>query len=520
MALIIGALSGFLIGTSYMPFPPWAIFFCYVPLWHFTLKQKRLKPLLIAGWVCQFTLTLVGFNWVAYTIKEFGFFPWPLAIVGLLGFASFANLHIPIALSIWFVLKTKFFNKNNYLAILSLPVVFDLCLRYYPMIFEWHLGYSWFYANWPAFHTAQIWGFRLINTFILFFNLLFLFIFKNFKNKKKWIGLIVSIVLFVILNLFGTFLKNKQPNPEHIARVAVIQPNIPNYSRQRAWNITQQLMHQTEEILHLNSNVDFVLWSEGVYHYIIDSQALLNKQQTIPLQKWIQTIQTPLVLSATGRLATSRAENLKHGNAIFVFNQNGELSTTPYYKTILLAFGEYMPAEKWLPINKWLSYYGRSFHKGTGSNKVTQLNQINLGFQICYEGLFDYFTRDLAKKKAQILINVTNDSWFGNWQEPWQHLYMTLAHAIEVRRPLIRGTNSGISAMISAKGDIQLSTPPNKRWSGVWEVPYSTKNRATVFTSWGYCIHPFLLWTLLLAILGLSFKKPAPNTPFKHQLKS
>ena len=70
-------LSGVLIGTSYIPFPPWAVFFCYVPLWRFALKQEKLKPLITGSWICQFVVTLIGFNWVAFALQEMEFPFWP-----------------------------------------------------------------------------------------------------------------------------------------------------------------------------------------------------------------------------------------------------------------------------------------------------------------------------------------------------------------------------------------------------------------------------------------------------------
>src|SRR5665213_2951249 len=87
---LLPILSGFFIGTSYIPLPPWAYLFAFVPLWIFWLKEPSLIRVFIGGWVTQFVLTLLGFSWVAHTIHEFGHMPWPVAILGLIGFCSFA----------------------------------------------------------------------------------------------------------------------------------------------------------------------------------------------------------------------------------------------------------------------------------------------------------------------------------------------------------------------------------------------------------------------------------------------
>lgn len=522
-------LSAVLMGTSYIPFYPWALFFCYVPLWLFALKQERLKPLLVGAWICQFIGILIGFNWVAFTIREFGFFPWPIAIMGLLAFASFANLHIPIALFFWFVSKKYLLKKirstfiSHLFILLLLPLYSAICMEYYPMIFDWHFGYTWFYAKWPAFQTAEIWGFQFLNTLTLFFNLVFLILFISFLNyfnkrtsffKKyflfqklsylscksaSWVFVIWAL-FFIGLNFYGHLLKQRWPEADQTASVLVVQPNIENLSKTHKrlntdprYFALSQLIDETQKYFDNNDiKPDFILWPEGAYPYSIKYNNKIAQKSFVQTQaqKW----QTSIVLSATGQSFEGPS------NSMFAFNKEGELAQAPYNKSILLAFGEYLPGEKWLPIDKLFSYYGRSFLRGTGENKVTHLNNVNLGFQICYESLFDFFTRDLAKQKAQVIVNVTNDSWYGSWQQPWQNLYMTLARAIEVRRPLVRGTNTGLSAFISAKGEITNISTLNKQMHRMQEVPYYSKRKNTVFTSYGYYINQYFLWGLFIII--------------------
>ena len=547
-----------------MPFPPWAVFFCYVPLWIFASRQSRIRPLLVGSWLCQFIATLIGFNWVAYTIREFGFFSWPLSILGLLAFASFANLHIPIALLFWFFAKKRwnrithtgyrlpllcrFISQKiqlssicSFCVLVSLPLYSSLVMYYYPMIFQWNFGYTWFYAKWPAAQTAEIWGFQFINTITLFSNLFFyctlvqwrkhfpkkITTFKKEKTKifslsffythwlewKKKIPkqiavlfrspLSIWLILFICLNFYGQYLKNRWPLPNQKARVLVVQPNIENLSVSykkskkdpRPLALSQLIATTKNHFDEGHPPPDFILWPEGGYPYTIKYD--MNKTDFIHRQakQW----NSPIVLSATGQSPEGAT------NSIFVFNKNGQLVHAPYNKTILLAFGEYLPGEKWFPVEKWFSYYGRSFKRGTGENKVIQLNGMNLGFQICYEGLFDLFTRDLSRKKAQILVNVTNDSWYGRWQQPYQHLYMTLSRSIEVRRPLIRGTNTGFSSFVSATGQVDNISTLNKSTSWIQEVPYHSTEKQTIFSSWGYYINQYFLWFLFFLVTFFYF---------------
>jgi len=95
-------LSGVLIGTSYIPFPPWASLFCFVPLWIFWSRQARLADVLLGGMACAFIFTLIGFNWVTYTLHEFAHLDWWVSVIGMLLFALLAHLFVPVAGAVWF----------------------------------------------------------------------------------------------------------------------------------------------------------------------------------------------------------------------------------------------------------------------------------------------------------------------------------------------------------------------------------------------------------------------------------
>ena len=129
-----------------------------------------------------------------------------------------------------------------------------------------------------------------------------------------------------------------------------------------------------------------------------------------------------------------------------------------------------------------------------------------MGAQICYESLFPEFSRSLANLGAQFIVNVTNDSWYGSWQEPYQHMYMTLARGIEFRRPVLRVTNTGISTVSLASGEILERSPIHQPWSGIYEVPYLTKPTETFYQHWFWLV-PFLLWGTLILLLTLGLKK-------------
>ena len=149
-----------------------------------------------------------------------------------------------------------------------------------------------------------------------------------------------------------------------------------------------------------------------------------------------------------------------------------------------------------------------NFGRGPGPQSFP-FQDLNLGLQVCYEGLFPDFSRQLADQGSQIFINLTNDSWFGTWAEPLQHLYMTFGRAIEFRRPLVRITNTGISTAITASGKIQEFTASNTEAIQLVQIPYHEKPTKTLFARYGQNI-PYVLFLMLVGLL-FSFSQTKPK---------
>ena len=504
-------VSGVLLGTGYIPFPPVGAFIAFVPLWLFIFHQKNLKTVLIGAWLCQFIATLIGFNWLAYTIHTFGDMPWLVSLIGLLFFASFSNIFIVFASGLWFLLIKKLTKQQVLLKLTLLPVLFSLLHSLTPNLFPWNLGYVWM-VGFPALQTAEIWGFRFLNTLFYVFNLLFLILYQHKWDSTGRKALAGAFGLFLFLNLFGFYLKKRVAKGEEQLNVILVQNNIGQLknlktrdparrSYRKSKRLTYQSLFRARKKYKKTKFIDFILWPEGAYPYLIPKE----DNSSEPLSSFVSRLKIPILTGGSGK------EGSHYTNSLFVFNRNGKLQKPIYDKVKLLAFGEYLPLADQVPfIKKFFPYFVGRFKKGEGS-QVVQLESKKIGVQICYESLFDYFTRDLARKEAQILVNITNDSWYGSWQQPWQHLFMSLARAIELRRPLLRATNTGFSTVIQADGTIMKRSPLNKSWQSFYTVPYSKTPPQTLFMTWGFYINEiFLLLLVLLSyipFLSSLFKK-------------
>src|SRR5208283_6159784 len=102
---------------------------------------------------------------------------------------------------------------------------------------------------------------------------------------------------------------------------------------------------------------------------------------------------------------------------------------------------------------------------------VVSHTRARLGVMICLEGLFARHVRELARQGAQILVNATNDSWFGHGMEQDLHLRLTAFRCIETRRPLVRVTNTGYSAVVDIDGSLSYQSGADVEAVRTIEVP-------------------------------------------------
>jgi apolipoprotein N-acyltransferase len=490
-------LAGFLIGTTYIPFPPWALGFCLVPLWLFWARNSTsYKKLFWSGWICQFILNLIGFHWVAHTSIEFGGFPPFVGYAVLFLFASLAHLYYPLAAVLWGYLQNRVSHRTS---LILIPVVFAVCESYYPTIFFWHLGYPWLWASLPGSQLAEWIGFYGLNLLTLAINaLLVLYL---LQKRKRFIAF--AILLALLPQLIGFQLKKNFQEGDKTFTAIVIQANIGNaikVQQDKGPQFHDYILRRFSELtangVEKTPNADVIIWPETAY----PSTILKNGHKSSYQQRLMHSI-----VSFERPLLTGAYEEQSEGiyNSLILFNKRGDYVQS-YKKTMLLAFGEYFPGASLYPkLKTWFPMVS-DFRWGTGPEtlRMEDANFPVLGAQICYESLFDYNSRILFHKDAQIIVNVTNDSWFGYFFEPYQHLYMTLARAIEFRLPLIRSTNTGISAAISARGDISELSPRHEEWVGSFTVNYRSTPQPTIYSYFAGRWPEILLGLLVLLFIG------------------
>lgn len=174
-----------------------------------------------------------------------------------------------------------------------------------------------------------------------------------------------------------------------------------------------------------------------------------------------------------------------------------------YKKNYLLMFGEYIPFSDWFPFLAKLIPESSGFTPGEDT-EVFNFKSARIGLMICYEDIIPSFTRRLAHKNPNLLVNVTNDAWFGKTAEPYLHLQLATFRSIENRRFLVRSTNTGVSAFVDPVGRIVAQTGLEDAETLVWDV--ALLEGVTPYQMLGD-MFAWLCVVLALAMVGLAQRR-------------
>jgi len=323
--------------------------------------------------------------------------------------------------------------------------------------FPWALlGYSQ-YMNIHLIQIADITGVYGISFILILVNIV-IFSFLTKASKKK-LNVFASLIILMIML---TYSKIKLDNfkPWGITRISVIQGNIPQ--EQKFDNRYSNSIIEKYKYLTLGAskdNPDLIVWPETSFPYLVETP-----DDLISIKQFSKEINIPILLGAV----------TKKGNEYFNSAIQLELNSDNikiYNKVHLVPFGEYIPLS--FLLNKLRNFIDKpigDFSKGnilltfplkssrSYGNSGKDLKRItkyyNFGVLICFEDCFSYISRKLVKNGSNLLINITNDAWFGYSAAPEQHLQASVFRAVENRVPVIRAANTGISSFISAKGEI------------------------------------------------------------------
>ncbi|WP_394177627.1 apolipoprotein N-acyltransferase [Yoonia maritima] len=260
--------------------------------------------------------------------------------------------------------------------------------------------------------------------------------------------------------------------PPDSSVVRLVQPNAPQHQK---WDpeYREVFVNRMVEMTGQGDVPDLIVWPETAVPYLLnyvqpDLSLLAEAARGAPLVFGIQR----------------RDDGQRYFNSLVVMGQGGELRGV-YDKRHLVPFGEYIPGGDLLGrfgISGLATTDGAGFARGTGDARITLPGIGDAVPLICYEGIFAEEI-DGASDRPRLLLLITNDAWFGRAAGPYQHLAQARLRAIEQGLPMVRVANTGVSAMIDARGQIVEALPLNSH--GVIDVSLPHALPITLYARWG-----------------------------------
>ena len=448
---VASALSGLLLAGSF-PLPDlyglaWV---GLVPL-ILVMQNRPFKSGFVAGLVF-FASTLYWLNIVMTTYGHL-----PVALSGLLYLLLSAYLSLYWGIATWATCRLKEFRSYSYA--LTLPVLWcglEFAREFMLTGFPWSsLGYSQ-HAWLPIIQSADLFGVYGVGFLIVLSNVAIAETIKALYHKNlgdvplSAIG--VTVVLLSLNYAYGHWcLGQSLDRRPKTLQVGLVQGNIPQDLK---WQPNNQLdTYKTYRDLSFQAEragaKDLLIWPEAAMPFYFQDYGPLAKA----VKKLPQETGTFLLFGSPAYLKNHGG--VRYLNSAFMLSPDSIILGRSD-KNHLVPFGEYVPLSGFLPfVNKLVVGIG---DYSPGKIHPLPIGEHRAGVLICYEVIFPELAREYVRQGSDLLINITNDAWFGRSSAPWQHLAMARFRAVENRVWLARAANTGITAFIDPTGHITQVT--------------------------------------------------------------
>lgn len=305
--------------------------------------------------------------------------------------------------------------------------------------------------------------------------------------------------LLVTLAAFGA-LRLSTGGTEYVDGVTLrlMQPNLPQDAKFKPENGQEILRHYLALSDRATgpgrtgiSDVTHLVWPESAFPYILS-------REPQALASIARALQGKILITGAARVeADGGGKRGKIYNSIEVLR--GDRFLAFYDKTHLVPFGEYLPFEALLRPLGVSHLVPGVWDRGQGPRTLAVPGLPQIAPLICYEAIFpgEAAPRDKNGARPQLLLNVTNDGWFGRTIGPWQHFAQARLRAVEEGLPLIRVANTGISAIVDPYGRVLESLPLGEEGLIDGRLPKAAPE--TVFAKWGASGFA-VLWALFLIL--------------------
>jgi len=468
---LLAVAAGGLTTLALAPFDIWPLALVALVLFYLGLRELSPRQALWRGWCYGFGLFGAGTSWIYVSIHTYG--DAPVLLAGFLMLLFTASLAWFFALSAW--LWARWIRRNE--APLADALAFAALWFVQEMFRGWFLtGFPWLYSGYsqldgPLSGLAPMGGMWLIS-FVLALTAALLCNLWRLRERKSFLA--AGVVLLLAPWVLGLALKNHAwTSPSGAAlKVAAIQGNVAQSTKWDPQQLNAQLALYSD-MTFTAKPVDLIVWPETAVPVLKESaEGFLSV-----MGKFAADRRATLITGVPIRQKGGRGE-YRYYNGITVV---GEGEGT-YLKQKLVPFGEYVPLQDLL--RGLISFFDlpmSDFARGPADQTLLQAKGYQIAPFICYEVVYPEFAASLAAK-SDLLLTVSNDTWFGTSIGPLQHLQMAQMRALEAGRWMIRATNNGVTGLINPFGKITEQIPQFER--GVLYGEVTPMHQLTPYLRW------------------------------------
>ena len=424
-----------MLALAFAPFYLWPLAIL-IPAALFWLNRDSLslRQLFVSGWLFGIGYFGCGVYWIYNSLHDFGMAAPPVAA----GITALMVVYLALAPGLILVCWRRAEQYFGHAGLWLLPLIWfgmEWLKGWFGTGMPWlSLGYS--QTSSPLSGYAPLFGVYGISALCVLMSVALFVALRDRRYPPLALLLLVPLLGWGLQQIDWTDAMSKP------LKVSMVQGNIPQQLKWRSVereHIFNTYLRETRR--HPNS--DLIIWPETALpgHSLQIQDSLLPALQSMALQ------QDSVILSG---LIYAEDRQPRFYNSVMQFGKETGL----YHKRHLVMFGEYYPM-------RWLLDWLRGFINipysdlaaGPEQQELMQVQGHQLGVSICFE---DVFSRDilLALPAANLLVNVSNDAWFGNSTAPHQHMQIAQMRALESERVMMRATNTGITAFIDHKGRV------------------------------------------------------------------
>ena len=412
------------------------------------------------GWLFGTAFFLLLLRWLGFTFAVYSALPWPLTWAPIIALAAYCGLYLgAVAAGLsWIGLR-----RSPTLALAAAPFVWvaaEWVRGHLLGGFPWGtLGYSQ-YLRLPVIQIAEVGGVHAVSFLVLAVNAAVAGCLV-LSWRRALAGVALAAGLLGAALLFGHW-RLAEPAPPGGVTIAVIQPAIdqpfkwdPNHAA-AVLGITTSLTREAGA-----ERPALIVWPETALPTALRRDASV----LAALTDLSGRLRVPLLVGSID-VETGTPPRLR--NSAFLLTERGIVGR--YDKIHLVPFGEFVPLSGLIGFIRGWAEFISELEPGS-STVVFQGPPAPLGVVICYEGIFPDLVRVFVKGGARVMVNMTNDAWFGRTDGPWQHLAMYPFRAVEHRTAVVRAANTGVSALIAPNGQIVRRLTLYRRGTLVALVP-------------------------------------------------